>query len=75
MKNYDETHVDFKNHTNQIPRKIKILIFFNLNNPFTDINMINKLEMEKQCRKYMYIYTFGKDIYFFSTNKQKKKDN
>ena len=45
MKNYDETHADFKNHTNQIPRKIQILKFFNLNNPFTDINMINKMEM------------------------------
>ena len=47
MKNYEETHVDFKNHAIQIPRKMQILRFLNLNNFFTDINMKNKTEIQK----------------------------
>ena len=47
MKNYDETHVDFKNHAIQIPRKMQILRFFNLNNFFTYLNMENNTEMQK----------------------------
>ena len=60
MKNYEETHVDFKNHAIQIPRKMQILRFLNLNNFFTDINMKNKTEIQKQCQKYIY---FEKIVY------------
>ena len=69
MKNYDKTHAHFKNHTIQIPRKIQILRYFNLNNVFTDITM--KIQPNENAK----IYMFGKDIYFFSTHKMKEKDN
>lgn len=46
MKKYDEKHVNFKNHTIYIPRKMQILRFFNLSNFFTDITTKNKGETQ-----------------------------
>ena len=51
VKNCDKNDVHFENHTSQIPRKIQILRFFNLNNFITDITMKNKMEMQK----YLYL--------------------